>query len=459
MHPKSHTDRPRSPRNRTYVLIGLIVLSISPLRGQAEEIRSITIGEAVRIALQENLDIKQFSNQVATSEVSVKQARANFYPNLSASVSGRKNFSLNNALTFDDPSSEALSTTISSNLNLFDGFNNIASLQKAKRDLAADEANFFRRRQLIMYETISQFLQVVLDRELIGVEKEDMESQQEQLRFIEEFYRAGNRSIADVLQQKADIAQSRLRVLNAERNYEVSRLTVLKTMGQAPTTPVEFIAPAIEQLVPTFVNLDTVRIADRALTLRPDIEAQKMEIEAARKQVQGAQSGYWPSVSLFANAGSNYSSADIASDFSEQLFDNNLNATVGLSLSIPLFDRLSTRNAVQQADIQLSNQELSLENLKLEMNFEVQQALLDFQTAVQQRAAAQAQLDYAQQAFEVSKARYTVGASTYAELTQARAHYVSAANDRVGADYGVLLRGMAIHYYLGDIDSAISMFE
>jgi len=220
--------------------------------------------------------------------------------------------------------SQAFNLRLSSeeSVTLFSGFGKVASLERSKVGLATTQKSQSRTRQSVVFQTISRYLRVVLDKELILSEQENLKAQRQQLARIEEFYKAGNRSVADVLQQKADIAQSRLRVLNAERNYEVSRLTVLKTMGQAPTTPVEFIAPAIEQLVPTFVNLDTVRIADRALTLRPDIEAQKMEIEAARKQVQGAQSGYWPSVSLFANAGSNYSSADIASDFSEQLFDS-----------------------------------------------------------------------------------------------------------------------------------------
>jgi len=65
----------------------LMNLTAGPL--QAQEMHSITIGEAIRIALENNLELKRSSNQVVAGELSVRQAKADFYPNLNALANER----------------------------------------------------------------------------------------------------------------------------------------------------------------------------------------------------------------------------------------------------------------------------------------------------------------------------------------------------------------------------------
>ena len=64
-----------------FLLIDLIGIS------QAQETQAITLGKAIQIALENNIELKRFSNQVVASELSVRQAKADFYPNLNASAS------------------------------------------------------------------------------------------------------------------------------------------------------------------------------------------------------------------------------------------------------------------------------------------------------------------------------------------------------------------------------------
>ncbi len=429
---------------------------------QAQETRLITLGKAVQIALENNIDLKQFSNQVAVSELSVRQAKADFYPNLNASVSASEGY----GRTFDPitdrtegQDSQSLNTRLSSSVTLFDGFNNVASLEKSKLDLAAQKESLSRTSQSIIFTTISQYLQILTDKELVLSEKENLEAQRQQLDLIEEFYRAGNRSIADVLQQKAAISQAELRVLTAERNLNVSKLQLLETMGLKPTVDYQVATLSMEDFTSNPVNGDSAQLVQNAVAKRPDVEAQKIRVDAANKQMRVARSGYWPSLSLSVDAGSSYSSQYEFGGFSDQVLDTKPNAGVGLSLSMPLFDRSRTKNNVEQAKVQLANERLGLESLKQEVTFQIQQALLDYQTAVKQLEVAEAQLAFARQALEATEGRYNVGASTLVELTQSRAQYVEAANDRVRARYNVLLNRVAVDYYQGDTDRTISLFE
>ena len=215
----------------------------------------------------------------------------------------------------------------------------------------------------------------------------------------------------------------------------------------------------LERLTSDLAPGDSDIMLEKALTKRADIKAQKMQIDAAQKQIRVARAEYWPSLSLSANAGSSYSSLYEFGDFSYQFFDSKPNATIGLSLSIPIFDRSRTENSIAQANIQLANERLTLEHLKQEVTFQVQQAVLDYQMAMKQLKVAEAQLRFARQALEVAEERYNVGASTLVELSQSRAQYVEATNDRVKTHYNLLLNRVAIDYHQGDMDRMITLFE
>lgn len=447
------------------LLVGVFLMGWPAGALLAQGVRSLTLGEAIQIALTNNIELQRSSNQVVTGELSVQQARSDFYPNLNASASVSEGYDRHVDPITDQTEGRdirALSVRLSSNVTLFDGFSNLASLEKSKLELAASEESLSQTRQSITFETISRFLQILQDRELLRSEQEYLEAQRQQLKRIEEFYNAGNRSIADVLQQQAIIAQTELRVLAAERNLDVSTLRLLRTIGLELTTGVEIVelsSEQLQQLAADPVDGDSNQLAQEALKQRPDVEAQNRRIDAVSEQVRMARAGYWPSLSLFADAGSNYSSRYEFGGFSDQFFDSKPNATIGLSLSIPIFDRSRTKHNVAQAKVRLADERLGLENLKQEITLQIQQAILDYQTARKQLDVAEAQLRFARQALEAAEERYDLGASTLVELTQSRAQYVEATNDRVEAQYNLLLHRVAIDYYLGDMDRRVALFE
>jgi outer membrane protein len=180
---------------------------------------------------------------------------ANFLPDLSASASGSKNFSsnklgsaLNSSGRPGNQNVESASAGLSSNLNVFNGFGDLANLSGSKLGLRADQADHDFKQQSVVFQTISQFVQAVKNGDFIHIEEENLKAQDQQLQQIEEFYNTGNRSIADVLQQRAAIKQSEMQVLTAKRNYEVSRIDLLQTLGQSSTADLEFAPLKVDSL-------------------------------------------------------------------------------------------------------------------------------------------------------------------------------------------------------------------
>jgi len=444
--------------NLFWLILSICVFAFLAITTQvagAQGIRMITLRDAVDTALEMNIELQRSSHQTESSEISVRQSGAAFLPDLSASVSASRSYSRDYDPASDQTEgreSQSLNLGLSTRLTLFDGFGNITSLQGSRLQLSAARQNLQRVRQSVIFETFSRYLQVLMDQELLASEHENLTAQRQQLERIEEFYKVGNRSLADLLQQQAEVSQAELRALRAEEYLNVSKLQLLRTIGLPSATDYEIAIMPVENLVAELAGevVDVQWIA--ALQKRTDIGAQTLSVEAAEKKIKAARSGYWPALSLSAQVGSGYSSSYEYGNFSDQILDINPDARIGLSLSIPIFDRSVTRSSVQRARIQLANEQLSLEDLRQTVIFEVQQALFDYSTAQKELEAARAQREFSQQALEVTRKRYDVGSAILAELSLARAQYVAANNGWIQANYNLLLSRVAVDYSSGRLD-------
>jgi outer membrane protein len=435
----------------------------APRGAGAAEARELTLKNAIAIALESNLDLRQESYAVDSRSISVRSNLADFLPNLGFSARGSRSYSKQYDTTtdsFNGTSSNSLSLGLSSGLDLFTGFGRTASLKQSRLALDAERDNFARTRQEVVFDVISSFVQAVVDSEFIKVNAENLAAQRSLLERIQAFYQAGKSPIADLYQQQAETANAERQLLLSQRDYAVSKLTLMQTLGIDPGTDCRAVAPDVESIMAEASGLAVGDALEEALARRLDLISQQKLIDAARSQITATRSGYWPTLSLSASAGTSYNSSvsDLWS-FSEQLSDANPSASIGLSLSFPLFDRLQTRNAVQQAKIQLYQAQLAVERLKLQIGVQVRQALEDYATAEKDVDVSEARLKYSEQALRSIEARYDVKAATLVEVTQARYSNLQAAYNAINARYNLLLRSIAIAFYRGDIDGITSLFQ
>lgn len=428
-------------------------------RAQAASPEVIDLEEALELAVERNLRLRQSANEVALGETSVGLERAAFYPSLS--VSAGPSMRLGRAFdpstaSLTDQRSESLNLSASSSINLFNGFADVASLNEARRHLEASENSFERARQSILYETTTQYHQIFLTEELIRVQEENLEAQRQQLASIEAAYEAGNRPIADVLQQRASIAQAEQRLIAAQRDYELSMLDLKQTLNLSPVDSVVFERPGEAVTTPRGADYDVGELVRQAMSQRDDLSAQRLRIDAAEQGVRAARAGYYPSISLNASTGTNYSSLNDQFGLTDQLSNVNPNGSIGLSISMPIFDRQQTSAAVERAQVSVNNERIALEQIEQDVAYQVQQSLLDYRTAQAQLRAAERQLESARQSLDAAEARYEVGASTLLEVTEARSLVVEAATGRLEALYNVLDSELAIAFSTGTLDEALA---
>jgi outer membrane protein len=428
---------------------------------RAEDAKAISLKEAIDTALKTNVDLLRATSLTESQEISLRRSKTDFLPDLRLSLGATRSYGKEEAQrsnNFEWEHSNSMNLSVSSGLEVFSGFGRIAALRQSRLQLDAGRKSLARSREQVIYETVQQFVLVVLDGELTSVDEQNLEAQKRQLAQIEAFTKAGRRPIVDLYQQQAAVADAESRLLIDRRDYEVDTYKLLQIMGVSPGAGYSIVAPDVEEMTNGLAGLVGEDAATKALSGRADLEAQRLQVEAAKRQITASRAGYWPSLSISAGAGTGYRSGG-GFDFGDQFYSNNLNASVGISLSAPIFDRLATKSSVDQAKVQLRQAQLDVTKLELQVEVDVRQALEDYATASKAVEVAVAQSTYSEQALKSMEERYRVNASTLVELTQARATSLQSIYNLINARYSRLLRGVAVLYYAGRIGDVLSLFE
>ena len=419
-----------------------------PLAAQAP--RTITFTEAIRIALERNTTLRRAANASAADDIAVQRARLAFLPRLSASSQGSQGFG-----SASGEETRSLSASLSSDVTLFDGFGNVASLREARLSQSASRLDVRQSRRTVVFTVVSNYLALIQQQEQLGVQRENLAAADTLERQIREYVAAGSRTVADLYQQQAAAAGARLAVVEADRGWQLAQADLLQTLQLEAGQALVFEPPALLDGTAEAASPDLDSLLRRAYRQRTDLAAEQARAEAARQSVRVAGAAGWPSLSLSAGYGSSFTTASDVS-FSGQ-FEERRGGSIGLGLSLPLFDRGANLSAVKLARLQADNSDLTLENQRQTVGIEVQRAWLNLRSAQEQLRVAQAQQKAAELSLQTSQERYEAGAATFVELSQTRATWVQAESQLVTARYNLLFQRALLDYYVGEDDPAASL--
>jgi len=458
---------------------------------------TVTLDEAVEIALRQNTDLKRAESAARVSGFVTTQERLDFFPNLQLSSSGTRTFGrsfsqeeggiINETSTF-------FGTEVNASVDLFNGFEHFASLRRATLEEEASELRLERTRQDVVFLVFDGFTTLQQNRQLAEVRAQELEGQQELLGQVEALVDVGRRPISDLYQQQAAVAEARAAVAEAERLVALTETQLIQVLQLDPTATYTFAAPTLADAeTPDLPTYDVVQLLEEAYARRADLDATEAAAAAAREGVRVAQAGYWPVLSLAVGYGSDWSSnalvpvpgtgtdprtitvtpADgppatfavpgsgtdpdfVRPTFLDQL-DQRRGGSLRLSLIVPIFDRFQTRTQVAQAEVDALNARYALQDQQQQVALQVRQAVLDYRSARVQLAATTERVQAAERAREAASRRYELGAATFVELTQAITEAVAAQSAQVRARYDVLLAQTLIDYYTGQPDPQRSL--
>lgn len=442
----------------TLLILGMSLLANIIIAQPAER---LTLEDAIRIALENNITLKQAENRMLIQDANVRSARADFLPNLNASFSGNRNTGrqfIQEDLSYDDRTVISGGASLSSNVVVFDGLRNINSLRSTQTSRLSAEEQLQRARENVIFNTATNFLSVLLNQELLNIARENLEASRKQLEQVKAQVEVGMRPIVDQYNQEAVVANNEFQIVERENTLNISKIQLIRILAVDPMKDYEFVTPGIDESQLDVNHYLLSELVERAMANRKDLRSAELQIRLSDYNLRAARGAYLPTVSLSANLAGSYSdqfrepnsTGGISSvSVFDQITDRNRRYSFGFSVSVPIFTRLNTERNVQVNKVEYKNAVLDLESKKLEIYQEVRQAYNDYISASKQLETTERALLAASKAYETEQERYRVGQTTLIELTRANAEFVNASSNRVQAIYRFVFQEQLLEYYLG----------
>ena len=407
-------------------------------------------------AIGHNINIRQSDNAAKQSEIEVNTAKWARLPNLNGSANqswnwGRTQTAVPDEETGDystvyvNTSSNGTNLSLSTSIPLFTGLQLPNQYALAKLNLKAAVADLEKAKEDISINIASAYLQVLFNQELRDVAQGQVELSQEQCSRIERLAQMGKASAAEVADARARVAQDRMTLVQTDNDYHLSLLDLAQLIEL--DSPEGFVLEAPQDTLELQLLANPEDIYNEALVNKPAIQAAKYRLEGSKHSIRIAQSGYYPQLSLSGSLGTSYYST-INRTFSQQMSDN-FNKYVGISLSVPLFNRLATRNQVRAARLQRENYALQLDDAKKTLYKEIQQAWYNATASRAKYTSSHAAMLASAESFQLMARKYEGGQANAVEYNEAKQNLMKAQSDELQAKYEYLFRTKILDFYRG----------
>lgn len=413
--------------------------------------RVMTLAQCIDYAVSHNVNVKRYANNVEQQKVQLSTARNSRLPDLTAGASQSFNFGrgLNSENAYVNRNTQSTGFNLQTSVPLLTGGRIPNEIAMSRLNLQAATADLEHARQSIALQVAAAYLQAVYAAEVVKVQEAQVAFSKIQEDRISKLFNAGKSPESDVVEAHSQVAQDEMGRTQAKCDYKLAMLDLSQLLELSSPDSIEIVAPQ-DETSPTLPPLPD-RIFARAEGVKPEIQAEKLRLQAAEKNIRIAKAALYPTLSLGAGLSSEYykTSGYQASSFSKQLSDN-FNKSIGLSLNIPIFNRLATRNSIRQAKLQQSEQALQLDETKKTLYKEIQQAYYNAVNAQAKYESALAARKAAESNFNMMTGKFENGRANATELEEAKTKRANAITSTLQAKYEYILRMKIIEFYEGN---------
>lgn len=413
--------------------------------------------ECIDYALTNNIQLQKNKIASQTAEQELIGAKAANLPTVSASSNqnvawrpfSEQTINLTNG-TMTSTQSEVNYTgsyALSGNWTVWNGGRIAKNIEKSKYSQRLADLTTQQTANSIQEQITQLYIQILYEKETVRVDSETIKKTQVQVNRAKEMQKVGSLAKVDVSQLESQLTQDEYSLVSAQsqlENYKLQLKQLLEIHGEESfdVSSLNVGDAAVLTVVPTKSEIYQV-----ALSSRPEIESGKLNIESAKIDKAIAKTGLYPTISANAGIGSSHTSG-IDTDIFKQL-KNNMSNTLGLTLSIPIFDQKQTKVAVQKAELAIRTNELNLESTQKQLYSDVENYWLNATTAQQQYRAAKTNQESMQQSYELVSEQFRLGLKNIVELITGKNNLLQAESQKIQSKYTALYNLAMLRFYQG----------
>lgn len=415
----------------------------------------------VKYALEQNIQIKKSKILLDESAVNTKSAKAAMFPSLSFSTSHNVvnrpyDQSGNNLVNVGGSGNYATSGGSSkTNYNgsyglnaqwtVFNGGKRLKTIEQQEINDQIAELDITETANSIEESITQIFMQILYANESVKINKNTLAVSAAQRDRAKEMLDAGSIAKSDYAQLEAQYSADKYQLVTAQtslKNYKLQLKQLLELDGEEE---MDIIMSDISNENVLTALPGKMEVYEAALASRPEIQSSLLDIKASNLNVNIAKAGYMPSISLNAGIGTNSMSGTNRS-FGTQL-KNSWSNSIGISLSLPIFNNRDTKSAIERAQLQTSTSRLNYLDAQKTLFKTVETLWLDASSAQEQYIAATEKLKSTQISYDLVNEQFNVGMKNTVELLTEKNNFLSAQQEVLQAKYMAYLNIQLLKFY------------
>ena len=440
------------------IILSCLLLLPAGMKAEDDMPKQWTLRNCIDYALEHNITIRRNRINVESTQEDVKTAKADFLPSLSGNISqrivNRPNsasgtiISGDNITTSESKTSYNGSYGIDASWTVYNGSKRVNTLKQQQLNSRIAELTVDESENSIEENITQLYVQILYSAEAVKVNESTLEVSQKEFERGQELFNAGSIASSDLAQLEAQVSNDNYQLVTSQTTLQNYKLQLKQLLELDGDFEMDLFLPQLDDssvLIPLPTKDD---VYQTALNLRPEIESGKLNIEAADMNIKITRAGYIPSLSLSAGIGTTNANANDFS-FSEQV-KQNWNNSIGLTLSIPIFDKRQTKSAVNKAKLQRQTSELDLMDNQKTLYKTIESLWLSANSAQQQYVAATQKLKSTQASYALVSEQFNLGMKNTVELLTEKNNLLSAQQETLQAKYTAILNAGLLRFYQGE---------
>lgn len=366
--------------------------------------------------------VRQQQFALEDSRAAKTQAIGAFLPSVYGAVNGQMNFGRAidpSTNTYTDVSTFNNGYGLEASLTVFDGLQRYNNLRLAKANEAMGRSGVRAEKDDVALKVYKAYMDLVYCEGAVSQTAKKRDESRELLRQTEVMAEVGQKSDADVAQMRATLAADEYELAHMQSQTTKARLALKQLMGFPVDSALAVIQPSFDDELLTAE--DASQISAFAATDNPRIIKAQQNVEAARYSLRAARGALLPTISLSGGVSTsffrNMNKGGHAS-FSSQ-FRNNAGEYVGLSLSIPLFDRLATYSTIRRRKTALVQAQENLAYEQSELRRIIVEAASDVENSTKEVEKMQEQVEADSIASRLTTRKYEEGLASSIDVKTA----------------------------------------
>ena len=409
--------------------------------------RRWTLGECVGYAMEHNADVQTGKLAVAAAGEDVKERRARLFPSLSFSTTHQGGYDPFADSAVGDKGRYSGDYGLNAGWTLWNGNADRNQLKQQKIAQRQEELNLLQTANSLQEQILRLYVQLLYVEEAVKVNDRILDISRQNASRGAEMYKVGSLSKADLSQLDAQVATDEYNLVNMKGQFEdyKQQLKYLLRLDYDADFDIAVPSSTDGQALAEVPSAST--FIEKALACRPEIRNAMLAVDLSGVSLDIAKAGRMPTVGITGGIGT--STVTGAGQAWAGQMKGNLGATVGVTVSVPIFDCREAKTAVNKAKIDLQQSRIAAEDAKSNLALTIQGFWISATTNQERFRAAAANVESAQDSYDLLSEQFRLGLKNIVELTNAKTALLEAQQNRLESKYTAILYLQLLNFYGG----------